>query len=162
MYGVALERSKVSDKFGLDNYFMAEAKRRRRMKILHIETSTERTSLDTGYSLPLQVWRLEYHINNIERSVEEIGKTYNAWKQGDAHVLREYAIGYIDMPEDLYEEYVYAMHTRRNIQMVEAAERYMAEGKNVFFVVGVAHMVVEGSIVDMLKQKGYSVEKVEW
>ncbi len=40
------------------------------------------------------------------------------------------------------------------------AKRYMAENKNVFFVVGIGHMLGDGGIVDLLKQDGYTVEKV--
>lgn len=60
-----------------------------------------------------------------------------------------------------YPEYFDAMYTQRNILMADTAAEYMESGKKVFFVVGLAHMVGEGGMVDLLQQQGYEVELLD-
>ena len=45
-------------------------------------------------------------------------------------------------------------------EKVEAAEQFMAEGKSVFYVVGLAHMIGENGIVEQLIRNGHTVERV--
>jgi len=46
------------------------------------------------------------------------------------------------------------------MNMVEAAKDYMSEGKKVFYVVGLAHMLGETGIVNQLQLDGYIVEQI--
>ena len=48
---------------------------------------------------------------------------------------------------------------RRNIQWVKKIEEMMAEDKNIFIIVGAGHLIGPGSVVALLKQKGYRVKQ---
>ena len=54
----------------------------------------------------------------------------------------------------------YTMTECENLKMAETAEHYITDGKTVFYVVGLAHMLGEGGLVQLLKQSGYTVERV--
>lgn len=52
------------------------------------------------------------------------------------------------------------MLTDRNKGMADKAEEYMNDGKKVFFMAGAAHMYGDDGIVQLLKDRGYTVERV--
>ena len=46
--------------------------------------------------------------------------------------------------------------------MTDVIKEYLADNKNVFVVVGAAHVLPEGGILDQLKQTGnYTITRVE-
>ena len=61
----------------------------------------------------------------------------------------------------LLEQYNQSLVIDRNYGMVNALDKYFREGKNVFCVVGVGHVVGEDGIVELMKSKGYSVELIK-
>ena len=50
--------------------------------------------------------------------------------------------------------------SEQDIQAIQNWATYLAEDKDVFFVVGVAHMVGDDGIVQLLKDRGYTVTRV--
>jgi hypothetical protein len=48
---------------------------------------------------------------------------------------------------------------RRNIDWVKKIEEMMAEDKNIFIIVGAGHLIGPGSVVALLKDKGYKVKQ---
>ena len=46
--------------------------------------------------------------------------------------------------------------------MTEAAENFINEGKNVFFIVGAAHFAGEKGIISLLENDGYTVKRIEY
>ncbi len=159
--GVVLQRSGLEAEYGLDTHFLTDAKRRGK-EILEIESAPEQIDMLLGFSPPLQAHLLESALN-LEEAETSLRLLYTLWKAGDELVLTNLFINEDDtekVPDEVAAEYEDAMLTRRNVKMADAAKRYMSEGKNVFYVVGLAHMLGEGGIVDLLTNDGYTVEKV--
>ena len=50
---------------------------------------------------------------------------------------------------------------KRNKGMAEKAEEYLKNGDNYFFMVGGAHFAGDKGVDDILKEKGYIVERVD-
>ena len=48
---------------------------------------------------------------------------------------------------------------RRNIDWVKKIEAMMAEDKNIFIIAGAEHLIGPGSVVALLKEKGYKVKQ---
>ena len=75
------------------------------------------------------------------------------WKKGDVDnlsaVLFKSFEGYPQIENRLLR--------RRNIDWVKKIEEMMAEEKNIFFVVGAGHLIGPGSVVALLKERGYTV-----
>jgi len=153
----AQERLGLTNWYGLEAHF--EREKRRRMHILEIECIFELTQMNVGFSQPLQILLLEDALD-IERNIQAIRAIYEAWMQGDADVLAD--LGLDHMPSEFHAEFVDAMYIQRGLQMLEAVEESMSLGRNVFFVVGISHMVREGGLVDSLIERGYDVERVVW
>lgn len=104
---------------------------------------------------------VEYDRAEYASDVEEL---FELWCQGDEAVLTEKMreededISEEELP--LYEEYVKAMDTDRNAIMHDVAVGYLESGETVFFAVGLAHLLVEGGLVESLREAGYTVELV--
>lgn len=101
---------------------------------------------------------LSYTQLDEAESAESEAELYNSWKHGEV-------VGDTDeeIPDEYkadYEIYRTAMLTDRNAGMADKAEEYMNDGKKVFFMVGAAHMYGNDGIVELLKDRGYTVERV--
>jgi hypothetical protein len=154
--GVVVERAGLSSESGLDMFFLREAKERG-MGILEVETIEIYTNMILGYSKELNIALFEGALE-IDEAVAGLIELYDLWKQGDRRSIETLLDDVDDLAQELYDEYIDAMLTQRDIGMVAAAEQYMAEGKTVFYVVGLAHMIGENGIVEQLIRKGYTVE----
>ncbi|MCL1819533.1 MAG: TraB/GumN family protein [Oscillospiraceae bacterium] len=157
---IIVSKSGLSEEYGLDKYFLTEAAARGK-SILEIESMDEQLDIILGFSMPLQSLLLESALN-IDKSANEISELYNLWKQGNESGIEAVLSSELeDIPEHLAAEYNAALMTKRNLKMAEAAKRYMSEGKNVFYIVGIAHMLGGNGIIALLRQSGYTVELLQ-
>ena len=75
------------------------------------------------------------------------------WKKGDVDNL--HAILFKSFED--YPQIENRLIGQRNIQWVKKIEEMMTEDKNIFIIVGAGHLIGPGSVVALLKQKGYRV-----
>ncbi len=92
----------------------------------------------------------------IEGDIEYVQDLMEAYKNGDEEVMNEA----IELQKEDAETYK-AICVDRNIEMVKKIEGYMKTDKKYAVAVGALHFFGEDGIVDLLKNKGYSVSKVE-
>ena len=157
---IVLERSDITGEFGVDLHFLHLAAERR-MEVLEVESAMEQMEILTGLSIPLQAAMMEDMLEDLDRAVYELNEMYRLWKQGNAEEMYAFSISQFNrLGPELAAEFYDAILTQRDILMTETARGYMAEGKKVFFVVGLLHLLGEGSVVDLLIQAGYDVALV--
>jgi hypothetical protein len=77
------------------------------------------------------------------------------WKKGDVKNL--YAVLFKSFED--YPQIENRLLRRRNIDWVKKIEEMMAEEKNIFIIVGAGHLIGPGSVVALLKEKGYRVKQ---
>jgi len=77
------------------------------------------------------------------------------WEKGDLDNL--YAILFKSF--EGYPQIENRLLRRRNIDWVKKIEAMMAEDKNIFIIVGAGHLIGPGSVVALLKEKGYKVRQ---
>lgn len=111
----------------------------------------------------------EFSINQIlelnnDEFKEMFMELYNAWAAGDVEKLIETDEESLDeLPEEIradYEKFNEKLLYERNIGMADAAEEYIKNGDNIFYMVGFAHFGGEDSVIDMLEERGYTVERI--
>lgn len=157
------------DSEGIDAYFIGKAKEdgKEVRDIEKLETQMEAiTCLSDGYN----EWAIndcldEIEIEGYEVALKEDYMTlYNAWATGDTAAFDEISS---DENESIPAEYAeeYAEYSRRllperNVGMADAAEQYIKNGDNIFYMVGFGHFCGDGSVIDLLAQRGYTVEQV--
>lgn len=168
---IQTELSKLDSDLGIDMYFLEKAHKENK-EILEVESAT--SQYEVLGSLPDELY--DFLINSSiiyeESMIEETNDLYEAWLKGDAEYIIELSSSEdTELLEDyddykdlvaLLEDYDKALIDDRNVSMTEKATEYFEEGKNVFFVVGLAHIVGEGAIADNLQNLGYTVELVEY
>jgi hypothetical protein len=158
-YSIAAN-SGLKIELGLDNHFIHLAIGRG-MEILEVECWREvMESVRLGLSTELISFLIESMLD-AEAAENQSLELFRTWKKGDEQTLIEYTKSDSGaMPAHLNAEWDNTLLTQRDIGMAAAVVEYFEAGKNVFYVVGIAHLVGEASVVDLLRQKGYSVEIV--
>ena len=156
---VSIERAGMSAEYGLDKFFIQSATERG-MEVLEIESISEQLALFLGLSQPLQNYLLEAALD-IDDAAEGLTELYDMWLRGDERgVIESFKLEDQGMPIELVREYTNALLTVRDVRMTETAELYMSEGKTVFYVVGLGHLVGSNGIAAQLRQNGYDVERI--
>ncbi len=140
-------------------------------KILEIESADLQYDMLAGFSMELQTYLLEgtiyaYYMGEEDNEDnDEATVLMDLWADGDEQALDEYLNPEYEFEsqyeELLYEEYNDAMLTSRNKGMAKYAEGALLSGDEIFICVGAAHVVGEGAIADLLRQRGYTVEIVK-
>ena len=149
---------------GIDSYFIGIAKEdgKEVRDIEELETQMNALTASTDEML-------NYSISEMlsitdEEFEEDFMELYNMWATGDVD-------GYVEMdnegmdeyPEELLEDYEHyndLMMVQRNIGMAEKAAEYIENGDNIFYMVGFAHFCGDGSVIDLLEEQGYTVERI--
>jgi len=149
---------------GVDSYFidLAKADGKEVRSIEALETQMDAITFMTDELC-------EYDINSmLELSAEEMEETfmilYDAWASGDVDAILEAdSESASEYPEEIAADYV-AYNQKllydRNVGMADKAEEYIKNGDNIFYMVGFAHYAGDGSVIDILEERGYTVEKI--
>ncbi|MCI8777883.1 MAG: TraB/GumN family protein [Bacilli bacterium] len=149
---------------GIDMHFLKLAKKENK-NILEIETAASQYDLLLNNPIELDKMMLEGYVESYDESISEMKDLYNAWKKGDANELEQKLMptsseGLSQTEIEMIENYNNTLINKRNYIMTDALEKYYAEEKNVFCVVGVGHVVGDQGIIFLMEQRGYNVEKL--
>lgn len=96
---------------------------------------------------------------------------YQAWRKGDVKKIQQLNededtdnkdVQFTDKQIKALEKYNKAMLTDRNKNMEKSIKELLSKNKKVFFVVGAAHYLGEGGIIDLLKKDGYTVTQIKY
>lgn len=156
---LAMQFSGLSPFFGLDLFFLDEA-HELGMGILEVENLLDQVEGILGLSL-------EYHKAWLEETLditliaEALLEMYEYYRYGALEYFEAVRAEIPEAYDGLGAEFYQRLLLKRDIGMTDAIEQYFAEGKSVFYVVGLLHFVGEGGIIDLLTQRGYAVELVE-
>ena len=135
--------------------------------ILEVESAMFQYEMLASFSPELQELLLQESVDayGSEENLEALDSLLTAWCEGDMDSLLEYLNEEADPDADpemlkLIEEFNTAMITNRNIAMADYAEEILNSNDRVFICVGMAHVLGDGAMVDLLQQRGYTVERV--
>ena len=163
--GFLYQKLGYDPKLGIDVNFINRAKDSNKT-IDEVESVEFQYDMMAGFSPELQEIMLADTVEayNSDEAKAEIDKLVNDWYTGNEDEIVE------DNSEDLqelkdeekklYDEYYNEMITKRNISMADYAEQSLDGDKDVFICVGCAHIVGDGGMVDLLRERGYTVTKV--
>lgn len=167
LQSAGLGDSELESEFGIDYHFLKLATESGK-EIREIESVEEQYDMMIGFSPELLKILIDTTVSELKTAEEDINELYSLWKTGDEETIAN-ALSYeTEIPEGfvenkvLYDEYVKAMSTDRNVKMTETAKNYLSEGKTGFVVVGLAHVIGEGGIAEALRNEGYSVERISF
>lgn len=97
-------------------------------------------------------------IRGANEDASEMDEMSGAWERGDLDTLERMAL--VDFQRD-YPELFEVLFTRRNRAWVETLTHELNGAGVDFVAVGAGHLLGEGGIVELLRARGVSVERVE-
>ena len=157
MYGVmALQQSGLPmQEGGVDAYFFNRAKADGKPRVA-FETVELQTAAFDDLTTETQV---RYLLESIRSSPDSLATEFaalvEAWSGGDDDRLAEMMNEGMSQPE-VFE----ALLVARNRAWIPQIESLLAGDETALVVVGAGHLVGEGSVVDLMRRAGYTVERL--
>ncbi len=164
----AFEQAGLNSEYGID-YVLLDRAAADGKAIVGLETAEEQIGAlaDTTESDSAGVYYLKTTLREIAELESLVKNLIHAWKTGDDDLLR--SILDKDDEEDeeklsgdqkFKDEYEQRVYVNRNAKMADSIAAFLREDRNVFVVVGVAHLALEkDNVVEVLKRRGLKVER---
>jgi uncharacterized protein YbaP (TraB family) len=147
-----LERLGFLAEYGLDEHFYARAKQDKK-KIIPLESVDFQLSLFYSQSRHEQEEFLMQTLTDLQAADALSGEMESAWKNGDGEQLYSLiAKSFAGYPKQ-YKRLV----LQRNKNWLPVLEKILKRDQVTLVVVGAGHLVGPGSVVDLLRRKGYLV-----
>jgi|MTBAKSStandDraft_2_1061841.scaffolds.fasta_scaffold08408_3 hypothetical protein len=153
-----IQKTGIDPSQGLDLYFMNKAGDR---EIISLESMESQLETFSGVPEEVQILSLLEGIEEEKDPVKSLKELTRLWKKGERVPLEENIFeSRLEKPE--LEPYYKALFDVRNIGMEEGIEKALAreEISTLFVVVGAGHLLGDQGLVELMKQKGYEVERL--
>lgn len=155
---VMIQKAGIDPSRGLDLYFLEKARER---GIISLETMEGQLKAFSDIPEEVQILALLDGIDKEEDPVKSLNELTRLWKKGERLALEENIFeSRLEKPE--LEPYYQALFDIRNRGMAEGIEKALdGEGISILFVVvGAGHLIGDEGLVELMKQKGYEVERL--
>lgn len=143
--------------YGIDKYFLSKADGK--MKILELESLDYQVNLLSGLSDDEQELFLLYTLKDLNTLGQEVDKLVDAWKTGAVGTMESTITKSFTEDRRFYRIYEKLIN-ERNRNMALKIESFLKTKGAYFVVVGAAHLIGDRGIVQLLKEKGYTVEQL--
>ncbi len=122
-----------------------------------LETLAYQISLFTGLKdSDVEEW-IHRSLDERDQAGEIFDALLAAWRKGDEKAL----VAEIEKDASLWGPLREVLLTQRNRNWIPEIEKALATDRDVMFLVGAAHLVGEGSVVELLREKGLEVTQLE-
>ena len=140
--------------FGIDNYFFSKAKQDSKKRFF-FETGEFQINLFTAMEELNQTLFLEQTLKDIEIIETMFPEIVKCWENGDAKNLALIINKSLMEYPAIYERFI----IKRNNNWLSMIESFLRQDKNVLIIVGTGHLVGGDGIVELLKNKGYTLKQ---
>ena len=140
---------------GLDRYFHRKAIADKKTEI-GLESVAFQINLFDELSEGNQNGYTKHALKELEQLETMLADMMNAWKSGDLNTLDEMTRASFEEYPDMYEKFV----TARNRAWAEKLDRLAARDTTCMVVVGVAHLAGKEGLLELLRQKGYTIKQL--
>lgn len=145
---------------GVDEYFINKAHQESK-EIIELETYEEQLNLLLGYSNELYINEINDIIDNYQTEKDELKELYEDYLKGDKEAIVELLDEENEITTEEEREYQNDMIYNRNKKMTTKVEEFLKEDKEVFMIVGSAHVLGRDGIIDLLQNKEYKINMVK-
>jgi uncharacterized protein YbaP (TraB family) len=155
--GADLGAMNYNVEYGVDVHFLNEAELSNK-RILQLESAVQQiTSLS---DVPDEVMVKMIISDVVNYSTEQtLEFLFDAWETGNAAKMEGVmTLGTIYEPETA--TYLEILIDARNFKWMEKIEKYLVGDDTYFIVVGAGHLVGENGLLNLLKNKGYTLEQL--
>jgi uncharacterized protein len=152
---VKLQKMGFDPNFGLDRYLADQAKNGGKV-IRGLETLEFQIGLLDQFPPAEQDSLLRQTLKELDLLDKSLEQVVQSWNSGDAPALERLLMaGMRDYP-DIYEKIV----VDRNRRWLPDLVKMLEQGEKALVVVGAAHLVGKRGLIELLKQRGYTVEQL--
>lgn len=130
--------------------------------LVELETAQDQLALFGKLSLDDQIRFLEETMAGIENNTEakKIAQLTSLWRDADGAGLDKLAVELAEDPTFSGKFFKRAMLDGRNPALANGMEKLLDSEKNAFAGIGILHLVGTGSVPALLRQRGYTVERI--
>jgi uncharacterized protein YbaP (TraB family) len=140
---------------GLDKYFFDKAKLAKK-EIVGLETIEYQLGFFDGMEMGTQELLLLQTLNDLETLEGEFDEIVKSWATGDIEALERTLLkDFAEYPE-VYKRFV----SERNRNWLPKIESLVGQRDNYLVIVGTLHLVGKEGVIELLKERGYSVEQL--
>lgn len=144
---------------GVDKHFLDRA-RADGKAIEQLESASWQIELFGSIPEPLQERFLVYTMEELDRVPEILETLMTAWGEGDDETLAALLLDSMGREREL-EPLHRMLYADRNKSMTKKIRGYLERAEPTFVVVGAAHLVGDGGILDLLgRQRGLSIRQL--
>jgi len=153
---LVLQRGGYEAAAGIDMHFHERAKETG-MAIVGLETVEEQLQVFDGLDEEPQIEMLRSTLDQLDDTVRELDRATALWQRGDAEGLAEMFIEQMGDQPEVLERLLY----ERNRNWIPGIEALLQRPETVIVIVGMGHLVGEGSVIELLQERGYEVRQLQ-
>jgi uncharacterized protein len=151
-----LGRIGVEANYGVDHFFHQKAIKDGRV-IGGLETADEQIGFLNLMDGSMDDEQVSETIDDLLQLDGKITDILNAWRKGDEAGIEAFNLRELKGYPQLYS----ALIVKRNQKWVKKIEGLINGSRNTMVIVGVAHLAGQDSVVDLLRQSGFKVTKLQ-
>jgi len=141
---------------GVDRYIQKIATQRQ-LKITDLETIEVQMEALYNHPLDVQANMLKDTISELEDIQKLTLEMINVWSSGNEIRLVDIFLEPMREQSELYAKII----TSRNKNWVPRLEEFFKKKQVTIVIVGTAHLIGDGGVVELLRQKGYDINRVQ-
>jgi len=155
LVSVKLQKMGFDPNLGLD-LFLADRAKKGGKAIRGLETLDFQIGLLDQFSPAEQDSMLRQTLNELDMLDKGLEQIVQAWNSGDGRALEQLLLASMKDYPEIYEKIVVDRNRRWLADLVKMLE----QGDKTLVVVGAAHLVGKNGLVELLQQRGYTVEQL--
>lgn len=155
VFGLNLARHGFASTEGVDTHYATRAAKDGK-RTAGLETAAEQFSLFDNLPLETQKTFLQQTLEESAGFREEMTRLVDNWKRGDVDALEQLLENEFGNEPGLRE----SMLDARNRRWIAPIAGYLDEPGETLVIVGALHLVGDEGVIELLREKGYEVERV--
>ncbi|RJG04884.1 TraB/GumN family protein [Noviherbaspirillum cavernae] len=158
---VELERNGYQTRYGIEPFLLVRAKEQGKT-IVELESADYQMSLFAAMSDAQQERFLVETLAELAdgKLVKKTGALFEAWSSANGKALEAFMREELGAPTPSAEFMQRVMIDKRNPEMAQKVEAMLKGGGTTFVGVGLLHLMGEKGVPELLRQRGYQVEKL--
>ncbi|MBL7871755.1 MAG: TraB/GumN family protein [Cyclobacteriaceae bacterium] len=153
---ISMTRLSLGEKVKFYDIELLKFAKKNRVKSFSLEAIDREAQALNSFSMQDQITALLHSIDNFEKQKNEFQKLMRDYPQGKLEEIFEYTLH----PLENNQQFIEAFYYTRNKEWMVSIEKMISE--NVSFIsVGISHLEGEGGLLNLLKEKGYTLTPVQ-
>lgn len=150
-----LQQLGFDPKYGVDRYFFDRAQAANK-QIIGLETFEYQFSLLDQLSPRIQELMLLQTLKELDVLDKGLNLLVRSWLSGGSQELEGLMLGSFKEYPELYQRII----LDRNQRWLSQIEKFLSQGEVYMVVVGAGHLVGKGSVIELLRERGYRIEQL--